>query len=427
MAKTKKVVPKKSASGKGKAAGKNVAKGKKVKEVSGVRSLSSDEDVALTERTGEQRQGSYIKLNEGQTPLIVLSDEYREGYVHWVDDEEDKRTPTGCAGGLEYEGMAADVCPACATAREYYKLAKQWKRRGAKDKAERLHEMGKDLGAGYRVDFIVAVGRMRATGAKSDKGKRIFVPDMNDADVGILSFSKNQKSALFHMWNSGDYPFMRGGRDLIGRIIVADKRKRGNDDYATIEFIPTRKTVDVESYPYDKEELDLSTPFIVNMALLKESSKVTMPSKQNRSGSEVEFEEGEGEVAKENDEDSILDDAEAMDDAAFDDEGLDDAGVVEDDFLGDDFDDDFETDMTDGEGTEESDSGKKKSVAKKSSTKKSTSKPKSGKGEKSMGRPKGSKNSKPSAAASKKAEAKKPAAKKPTAKKSTGRKAKGDI
>ena len=289
--------------------------------------IDNEEDVQGSLDSFERSGSNVLKIPEGKTPIYLLSGEYQDGYVHWVNIAGNI-TRVVCLGGVEGRGWAPDECPICKYVAEMYGKAKKLEEsHGKEDKrVKALRKKAGRLRAKYEAHFVAAKGEL--VREKTGSGKKRFVPDFEDCDVGILSCTKQQFEDLTSIRKSEKYPFMNGGKDLLNRPIVVDKRKRGDSIYATSEFIPSKRTSDLD-VDYDEDELGLDSDFEIDEESAEAVVELLQKPAESTDEDDVEFEKA-------------------------------DSADIDDDFL-DDVDDDFEDDIP----TEDDVKAKKKSKSKK--------------------------------------------------------------
>lgn len=224
------------------------------------RSLENEDDVqAAHDSFEDQNTSKVMKIPEGRTPVYFLSPSYEDGYVHWVTLPEGGRKRLVCAGGLEGKGWATEECPICGIVAKLYRQAKEIENEhGKTDEVEQLRKRASGMRAKYEAHFLVAKGEMIKE--KRD-GKKVLVPDFDEAEVGILSMTRQQYESFTALRSSDAYPFMKGSADLVNRVIVLDKAKRGDSAFATTEFIPAKSKSDAPDVEYDEEEFDLEEDF----------------------------------------------------------------------------------------------------------------------------------------------------------------------
>lgn len=337
-------------------------------QVKSKKSLDNDDDVenSLESSKNERSDGHFLRLKEGKHALYFLSNDYAEGYVHWVSTPEGARRVV-CSGGLDGKGWAADTCPICAEVANLFKKAKKHEDSHGKDNAvtNKLRKRARNFRAKYEAHFLAAAGTFIRVKQGTEK---IWEPDFDDAKVGILSLSREQYENFTALRNSEQYPFMKGGADLTNRVIVYDKAKRDDSTFATVEFKPAKKPSDPPDVEYDESEFDLEEAFVIDEEEVEKMSIViTSPSVDDDADYEDEDDEETSsksskkkssakKSAKAAEDDFLNDDDEESEDDESDDEE-------------DDSDDDFEDDDPEEE-TPAKVPAKKSTTAKKTSSKK---------------------------------------------------------
>ena len=359
-----------------------------------MRDMRKDEDVqAAKEATAQSKRT--LTIEQGVTPIYFLSGKFNSGFVHWVKGV-DKKMRVICGGGEEGKGRAPDECPICHIVMRTYQKAKQVEKEGHEEKADKIRVQARDMSAKYEMEFVVAKGEMVYVG-KNKKGKRVYKPDFDDAKVGILSLSKKQRDDLWSLAEGEKYPFIQSKNDLLTRAIKIDKAKRGDSDYATIDWIPAKETMKAP-VKVDLKEFDISADYEIDKDELKKIAKqisgggVAM-SKKNKKGKkkhevdyedeELEDEEEDEDEDEDSDDDDNDDDEDDEDDVEEDDEDEDDDEEEEEEDDEDDDDDDDEDFLEDDE---EEEKPKKSKKGKKHSKKSKEKKMKKGTGKK-RGRP----------------------------------------
>jgi hypothetical protein len=224
--------------------------------------LTSEEDVqqSLDDAEGS-RQGNNIKIPEGKTPIYMLKSDYADGYVHWVNlPEGATRVVCGCDD--EHKGWDPEHCPLCKVTAQIYGQAKKLEDKEGKDDptVKKIRSRANKIRAKYEAHFLAVVGEL--VKEKTGPGKFIWSSDFSDGRVGILSMTRQQYNDFTALRNSPDkYPFMKGPADLCNRPIVLEKSKKGNSEYATIEFIPSKHPSDPPEVEYEEDDFDLDVDF----------------------------------------------------------------------------------------------------------------------------------------------------------------------
>src|SRR3972149_395352 len=325
-----------------------------------MRDMRKDEDVqAAKEATAQSKRT--LTIEQGVTPIYFLSGKFNSGFVHWVKGV-DKKMRVICGGGEEGKGRAPDECPICHIVMRTYQKAKQVEKEGHEEKADKIRVQARDMSAKYEMEFVVAKGEMVYVG-KNKKGKRVYKPDFDDAKVGILSLSKKQRDDLWSLAEGEKYPFIQSKNDLLTRAIKIDKAKRGDSDYATIDWIPAKETMKAP-VKVDLKEFDISADYEIDKDELKKIAKqisgggvaMSKKGKKGKKKHEVDYEDEELEDEEEDeddeDEEEDEDEDEDSDDDDNDDDEDDEDDVEEDD---EDEDDDEEEEEEDDEDDDDDD------------------------------------------------------------------------
>ena len=264
------------------------------------RDFTDEEDLAESKNLTRDK-GNYLKIQENErAPIYLLDSKYSDGFEHWFPMGDGSTVRIPCAGGAEGEGFAPDECPACKIAQETYNEAKRLASAGKAGAAKSTKQKANQIRAKYALYFLAAKGERNVIRLKG-KDKQYKV-EFDNAQVGLLSLTKAQRDNLQACKTK--YEYIQSGKDLFNRYIYFDKQKRGEDEYATIEFIPAPKPTpkpDVE-IPEDVEDLD--SKFEVDMSELKKTVKAylagSVDDDDDDSGVEMEDEE-----ESEEEEDSI--------------------------------------------------------------------------------------------------------------------------
>lgn len=234
--------------------------------------LDNDQDVKETKDAFEGSSSTkIIKIPEDvRTPIYILDPNYEKGYAHYVKIGG-KITRVVCAGGLEGEGWAPDVCKLCAYALSLFQEAKKLAARKP-NASKKLKKEASDIRATAAAELIVAKGEL-ITIKDRKTGKRKTIPDFEGegVEVGVLSLTKKQFDDLTGLKSSEEHPYVKTGKDLMNRPIVLDKKKRDGKMYATIKFIPAKKPLPVPDIDYDEDELDISEDFEIDEDKIQEA------------------------------------------------------------------------------------------------------------------------------------------------------------
>lgn len=321
--------------------------------------FTNQNDVAETKKATKDN-GKYIRIEEGKTPIYLLSSKYEDGFAHWIRLPSGDRLRLPCAGGSEGQGYAPDDCPMCDFMNDQFALARSLEGGGRFQAAKELKKQTNELRAKFEVYFIAAKGELVVDSIVD--GKKKFKADFEDAQVGFLAFTKKQWEDLLAI--PAQHQHISGTADLLNRYIIFDKRKRGDDEWNTIEFVPAPKPTPKPEVEWDEEELDLSSIFEVDMDQLIKAVAV-LKGDVEEVDEEIDFEDEEEEEEIEDDDMEIVEDVMDMADDEEEIEDDDDVVMVEDDdeddepssdfdtsFL-DDVDDDFDEDLPWEKGDEE--------------------------------------------------------------------------
>lgn len=317
--------------------------------------FTNQNDVAETKKATKDN-GKFIRIEEGKTPIYLLSSKYEDGFAHWVQLPSGDRVRIPCAGGSEGQGYAPDDCPLCDYMNDQFALARSLEGGGRFQAAKELKNHTNRLRAKFEVYFIAAKGELVVD--KIVDGKKKFKVDFEDAQVGFLAFTKKQWEDLLAI--PAQHQHISGTADLLNRYIIFDKRKRGDDEFNTVEFFPAQKPSPKPEVEWDEEELDLSTIFEVDMDQLTKAVAI-LKGDVEEADEEVDFEDDEEEELEDNEEivEDIMDEAdygeEYEDDSEEDEEVVTFSDADEEDeeepssdfdtsFL-DDVDDDFNEDL----------------------------------------------------------------------------------
>lgn len=203
---------------------------------------------AKKEPRGGDGDVNFVKFEKGKTPFYICDEEYHEGYFHYVEDSDGQKRKVLCAGGIEAKGFAPDDCSICAVLAEL---------RSLNDKG--LKKLISDADASYGANFIVAAGELIAERRGS---KKVMVPDFEDREVGVTSFSHAQFESLK---DSADLA------DLVDRIIVVKREMTtGNFKYLDSTFLPSKKASDCPADPEEYEDIDLEEIYALDDDLAEE-------------------------------------------------------------------------------------------------------------------------------------------------------------
>jgi len=233
--------------------------------------LTNDDDVQQSNESFENEGGRILKIPEGKTPVYLLSDDYADGYVHWVNLPDGTRTHLICAGGLEGKGWAVDSCPVCGRVASLYKMAKAIEGKD-KERADVIRKRAGSMRAKYEAHFLAAKGEM----VKEKRGdKKVSVPDFEEGVVGILSMTKQQFESFTGLRSDPNYPFMKGPADLVNRVFVLDKEKREGSTFATTIFHPSKNQSDAPDVEYEADDFDdLEADFEIDTDALADAAEL---------------------------------------------------------------------------------------------------------------------------------------------------------
>lgn len=312
--------------------------------------LHSREDVKAS-KIATKDGGNLIKIGEGKTPIYIMSSKYEDGYAHYVKLPNGDIVRVACGGGVEGKGYLPDACPICKINKSGYNEARELKEAGRIEKSKILKEHLRRQRGGYELYFIAAEGEL--TVDKIVKGKKRLKVDFSDARIGKLKLSAKQKDDLWAVFQGGAFSYISSVKDILNRYIIFDKRKRGEDDFATIEYhpakVPTTKPK-IKITAEDKEGLDLSVEFAIDMKELKKVASALLEGED--ADEEVDYDDEDVDDGDYEDEDVDDDDELEDDDAELEDDDDDLEDDDDDDFLNDDDDDEDEdiVEETDDEG-----------------------------------------------------------------------------
>jgi len=216
--------------------------------------LSSEDDRQEVE-TAVSSGGGFIKLEEGHNFIVLLDEDFKHNFVHWVH-VGDKVYRRICRGEIKGGGWAPDICEICALAAEQYELKKEAKAEGDKALAEEYNKRGNSLRAGYASAFL-AVKLKTIVERKKDKrtGKPVkkYVPDYDDIEVGKLQLTHAQTKKVLALVNIDEetgelpYDFITTGDDLVNRPLDFIKKKEAKRLYAEVQNIrPAEGLVEFE-------------------------------------------------------------------------------------------------------------------------------------------------------------------------------------
>lgn len=208
--------------------------------------------------------GNLLGLDEGHNFIILLSENYEEGFTHWIAVGGKKYRRT-CAAGLEEKGWDPEGCPLCALAMELFDMKKVANLEGDKPLAKDYNEKGNNIRSKYSavfqaIKFKAIIERIRDK--KTGKSKKKNLPDYEEYEIGKLSFTHAQISKLFDLIED-ENSFISDGEDLVCRVLDLIKKKEGDDLYARLkEILPSKKEFDLSKIEFNEEDVpDISGEF----------------------------------------------------------------------------------------------------------------------------------------------------------------------
>ena len=226
--------------------------------------ISSTDDRKHTRDSKSGGGGNIISLDEGHNFIVLLSEDYEEGYSHWIDVAGKKYKRT-CDAGLEEKGWDPEGCALCALALELYDLKKAANLEGDKLLAKDYNDKGNDIRSAYSAVFQAIKFKSvleRIKDKKTGKSKKKYLPDYEEYDVGKLNLTHAQITKLFDLIED-DESLISDGEDLICRVIDIHKKKEGDDIYARVkEIIPSKRKFNLSKIEFDEEDApDISDEF----------------------------------------------------------------------------------------------------------------------------------------------------------------------
>lgn len=240
-----------------------------------MKSLLSQEDNEQTAVDSDSGSSSsrIVKLDSGRNALWILSPNYEYGYVHWVQFEDGKRKPIVCAGGPDGKGWQPDECMLCDFIKSKYAEARDTDN---KREAEGIKNYANRMSAKFEIVFIAAKGEMLREKTKiNGKTKIVNVPafDTDELEIGLLRLSNAQYRNMMKLVSDDAFPYIRSEKDLLNRAIIFDKRKRGKDNFETVECRPGSKKPmkmpgDIE---WDADDFNLESMFEIDTEAIEES------------------------------------------------------------------------------------------------------------------------------------------------------------
>ncbi len=261
-----------------------------------MKDFTDDGDVKSSKEATKDT-GRMVKIDEGKTPIYILSSHYHDGFAHWVKLPSGDSVRVACGGGEEGKGYSPDVCPICQINKERWAKARDLEKSGLSSKAKKLKENTNRQRGSYEMLLLVAKGEMQVVSVKG--GKRKMKVDFDAPQIGILRLTKKQRDDLWSVPGSGQFEFMDSKKDLLNRYIVFDKAKRDDQDFATIQFIPGSKPTAKPQYKLsaeDKEALDVKGEFEIDEDELERVAGVLLGKVVEESEVDYEEEEGDDEI-----------------------------------------------------------------------------------------------------------------------------------
>lgn len=331
--------------------------------------LTDEQDVQATKKSFSH-DSKILKFDENsKTPIYILSIDYEEGFVHWVETLDGRRMRVVCGGGVEGKGFDPANCKICNHLVEGYREARALEGED-KQEADKMRKKLNQMRANYSAELLAAKGELlKVKDAKT--GKKTLSADFDEYEVGVLALTETQFNALTGLKDSEQYPHVKTYGDLVNRVIIVDKRKRDKGGkgamYATIEFQPLKAKSDPPDVEYDPDDFDLSEDFVLDEERIEQAFALL-------SGEEDYDEDVDADIEYE------TDDAEEAAEEVFDDDVDADEGADLSDVAGEagEMDDDFDDDLPwDDEETSEpppKPKPKPKSVTKKSAGRKQVKK-----------------------------------------------------
>lgn len=315
----------------------------KVKADDNTKNFLNDGDVKAS-NAALSSAGMNLTIEKGRTPVYFLSAAYADGYVHWVGSGGKSNFRVVCGGGLEGKGYAPESCKVCKWMSEVYDKATQLQSAGKPKQAQVIRNTANAVHAKYELLFVAAKGEMLVSKDKRT-GKKVGVPDFDEAEVGTLSMTKKQWQDFQGLVEGGRYDEIESKKDLFNRIIIIDKRNRATDGkkdrYPTVEFIPSKKQSDAP-IEVDLKDYPLGERFIVEAKTIDEVAQMLRHGKVKKDEAEYEDEEAlddylddDNDVPDESDDggDAVeeVDDDDNPDDVVDADDEFDDSFLSDDD------------------------------------------------------------------------------------------------
>jgi hypothetical protein len=264
----------------------NARPARREKPKSQLKDFTNEDDVKSSDSLTKDNS-RIIKLQDDEkTPIYLLESHYSDGFAHWVPTASGDTVRVPCAGGVEGNGRAPHECPICAYVNDLYNRAQKSKGKLAEDLK---HEAGRMRGS-YEIYFVAAKGAINVV--KIEGNKRKTAVEFDDPQVGLIRFTKAQYNELRGI--PAKYDYIKTNRDIFNRFLIVDKRKRGDDEWASVEFQPAvkptaRPDVDIP------EDIDLDGMFEIDMDRAKSALSLHLSDDDEES---VDFEDDDAEDAK---------------------------------------------------------------------------------------------------------------------------------
>ncbi|KKN52020.1 hypothetical protein LCGC14_0616720 [marine sediment metagenome] len=268
--------------------------------------LSNDEDRARTKASRGSMGGTKVlKIIEGHTFILLLTEEYEEGFNHWVKiflegKKEPKIYKRTCPGGLEAKGWAPDECSLCELSMAQFDLKKAAKEASDSVLAEEYNDKGNDLRASYSavfpaVKFATLSSRKEVKSAKGKtKTAKVYRPDYVDFQIGKVMLTHAQITKLIDLVEDDAYPQIEEGTDLAVFVLDFVKEKVGDKKFAELtKIIPSKKK---SKFELEEEIPDLGDEFEIEDDL--EKIVALYNGEEDTEGDEYEEEELEKDTGK---------------------------------------------------------------------------------------------------------------------------------
>ena len=318
------------------------------------RDFTREEDIQESQAMSREKTGRTIRIEDGaKVPVYLLDSHYRDGFAHWIQLPNGDYHRVACGGGEKGEGNAPDDCPICAFCVEQFTEAKRLQKSGRKQESKALWDATRKISGSYEIYFIAVQGDINV--AKIEGGKKRLAVEFDKGQQTLLRLTRKQRDDLKSIVNSNEH--LTSLKDLFNRWIIIDKRVRGKDEYASLEFIPAPKPTKKPDVEIDEDALEVDDLFKIDQEELKKVLNLLV----NGEDEDVELEEAEEEEAVEEEkatieeeteeeegiseeiEEEVVDNTEEASDVVSEEE-VGESSEVGLDFL-DDVDDDFEDDL----------------------------------------------------------------------------------